>query len=165
MRYLLYKKEYMEGADRDPDVRDFAPNLFRLFLPKETRSWETALLRISLGLLTCWKTRIFYIESEEGKILHTSYVIPRCLKFPFMERGSYEIGPCQTIPEARRKGLYVRVLNHITTDPRYQKAAFYMIVRRNNRSSIGGIDKAGFQWEGVVEKTSFLRVYHRIGGI
>ena len=56
------------------------------------------------------KSYIYYSKDNTGKVVHTSYVIPKCIKFPFLSDNDYEIGPCMTIPEYRRKGIYPEVL-------------------------------------------------------
>ena len=79
-----------------------------------------------------------------------------------MKKGDYEIGPCFTIPTARGKGLYTKVLNYITGDLHYQNASFYMLVNKNNLPSVKGIERAGFSLIGHAGRTSFLKIYHEV---
>lgn len=164
MAYLLYKKSYIEkdGTEND-DVCEFTPSLGNFFLPGETKGWKTAAVRLYFALITGGKANLFYIKSADGKILHTSYVLPKCAKFPFMEKGDFEIGPCHTARSARGQGLYGKVLGHITSDRRFRNAQFYMIVKENNLPSIRGIEKANFIFDGYVKPTRILKRYCRMG--
>ena len=96
-------------------------------------------------VLTLGKGRVYFIRDVQKKIIHTSYVIPRCIKFPFM-KGKYdiEIGPCKTEPAYRGQGLYPYVLSFIMQNALDEKGIAYMIVSDSNTSSIRGIQKVGF---------------------
>lgn len=39
------------------------------------------------NLITLGKARIYVVRDDYGSVIHSSYVIPRCLKFPFMCGG------------------------------------------------------------------------------
>ena len=110
-------------------------------LPGEKPSAKTLLVRTFFSLITNGKLCIYCAENE-NEIIHTAYVIPACWKFPFMKRGEYEIGPCETLPEYRGRGIYPTVLKKIVSD--YKNTTFHMLVAENNSSSIRGVEKAGF---------------------
>ena len=99
--------------------------------------------------------------SEDNKIAHTTYLIPKCRKFDFMGSSDWEIGPCITAREFRGQGIYPKVLNHITSSFGNNETIFYMIVEENNLSSIKGIEKAGFKRCGLVQKTKWLKQYRK----
>ena len=105
--------------------------------------------------------RVFYVKDKDGRVIHTSCVIPKCVKFLFLEKNEYEIGPCYTDPNHRRKGIYCCVLNYITSHSALKASKFYMIVHEDNLASIKGIEKAGFKRTGVVEKTKVLKLYRK----
>jgi len=94
-------------------------------------------------------------------IVHYSYLVPKCYKFPFLGREDYEIGPCVTNDSYRRKGSYAYMLEHITKDIKFEKSCFYMIVSDDNLPSIKGIEKAGFLRCGNLIKTKFLKIYRK----
>ena len=106
------------------------------------------------------KSYIYYSKDNTGKVVHTSYVIPKCIKFPFLSDNDYEIGPCMTIPEYRGKGIYPQVLNYITYSCG-RDTKFYMLVNPTNESSIKGIKKANFKFCGKVIVTK-LKQYQKI---
>ncbi len=119
---------------------------------------KTMLVRASFLLLTLNKVAICYVM-QEGKIAHTSYVIPKCGKFPFLKKNDHEIGPCYTAPEFRGRGIYPDVIRFICARFSELAGVFYMIVDEGNTSSIRGIEKAGFVCIGKVRKTRILKRY------
>lgn len=161
-RYRLYK--YAEGTREKEDncqfdVRVFRPGIFRgFFLPGENKTGKDFVIRFCFQLMTLGKGRIYYVE-ENGKTMHTSYVMPRCPKFLFLGKNDYEIGPCCTYPQYRGRGLYPAVLKRICATHGDGNGTFYMIVAKNNASSIRGIEKANFQFCGYVKKTKVTRQY------
>lgn len=159
MAYLLYEHAWNQQTDASSQVKVFTPCPGRLFMPTETKSRKSCLARGFFWLMSAGKARIYYICDENGHVIHTSYVLPKFFKFPFMKKGDYEIGPCQTAPAFRGRGLYGAALNRIITEPEFENAHFYMIVDNNNRSSVRGIEKAGFHLVGNVIRTKFLKRY------
>ena len=119
--------------------------------------------RFCFQWMTFGKARIFYVEDENGNLIHTSYVIPKCFKFPFLKKADYEIGPCHTYSEYRGKGIYPMVLRYITSHVGEQDSTFYMIVDSTNISSIRGVLKAGFVQCGTVRKSRIFKRYFREG--
>lgn len=75
----------------------------------------------------------------ESDLAHTSYVIPKCFKFPFLRADDFEIGPCFTYPSYRGKRIYPAV-------PQYINA--YV-----------GTEKSGFERCGTVKVSRFTKKY------
>ncbi|HJD23228.1 MAG TPA: hypothetical protein H9694_03680 [Firmicutes bacterium] len=107
------------------------------------------------------KARIYYVRNDAGELMHTSYVVPRCFKFPFLGRGDYEIGPCYTYPLHRGKGLYPATLRFICENLGGEGTTFYIIVRNENTPSIRGIEKAGFEYCGDIRESGIFKRYLR----
>lgn len=103
---------------------------------------------------------IFSAYSNDNKLLHTSYVVPKCWKFPFLCDNEYEIGPCNTLQQFRGQGIYPKVLEHIVHTIGTKDTKFYMIVDDKNQSSIRGIEKAGFRRSGIVEIRGMFKQYY-----
>lgn len=160
MESLLYQKEYVPGGTIGEEVAVFAPSFGKFAVPGEKISLKAWLVRASFWLTTGGKFRIFYIKQDD-QIAHTSCVVPKCFKFPFMKQGEYSIGPCVTKPEYRGRGLYGRALDSITSHPMYRGGVFYMSVNEHNTPSIRGIEKAGFRLVGRIRKTKILKRYYR----
>ena len=160
----LYRKEYSEdtvlGNDflRQCSVKRFVPRPFRLWLREEKKSVKVAFGRLYFWLITKGKSQVWYLQNG-CEIIHTSTVVPKCCKFPFLQVGEYEIGPCVTREDHRGKGIYPYVLNCITASQK--GATFYMIVRSTNQSSIQGIKKAGFCRCGTVVKSGIFKTYRK----
>ncbi len=94
---------------------------------------------------------------DGDKVIHTSYVVPRCMKFPFLEKGDHEIGPCNTKSEYRGKGVYPAVLSEISD--KYKNV--YMIIDDANIPSIKGAAKAGFEvMPGEIKRDRLKRFFY-----
>lgn len=150
----------MDSCD-DINVKEFTPSLRGLFLKGEKFGIKTICIRLLFQVMTLGKARIYYVQNGND-ILHTSYVIPACAKFSFMDRNDLEIGPCYTYPTFRGKGIYPKVLSEICRRRANDTLSFYMIVDETNFSSIKGIEKAGFVRCGSVQKSKFSRRYNLV---
>lgn len=132
-------------------------NLCSLSLPNEKISFSQKLIRAYFSLITFGKFWVYY-ACDENRIVHTSYLLGKCYKFPFMKKGDYEIGPCVTDKEFRGKGIYPSVITRIICDMQNTANTLYMICEENNAPSIKGITKAGFKKESYsLVKTSTKR--------
>lgn len=166
MKYLYRYKvsEQIDEVNKDEAVclDTFTPSLQGgVILPGERAEFRTKMVRLMFWLLTGGKAKIVYLQSE-GKPIHTSYVIPKCFKFGFMNRDDYEIGPCFTDPEHRGRGIYPNVLRSICKNTGNKDTVFYMIVDETNTASIRGIEKAGFVRCGSVKVNKLTKRYTRI---
>lgn len=161
-RFRIYRKAYTPDQGFTDVVRCFLPSPVKgFFLPRERKHPKIALSRMYFWLISKGKLEIYYILSEDGRVAHTSFVVPRCGKFPFLGQKDYEIGPCQTAVECRGKGLYGIALNRITSEKSKRQADFYMLVSEDNASSIRGIEKAGFSRDGYAIRKGWRKVYAR----
>ena len=142
MRRLYYLDKNAERLPCKVSVKCQNLKIFSLFIKGEAFNFNLFLSRIMWCVTTYGKARIFYVE-QEGKILHTSLVVPSCRKFPFLNKCDYEIGPCFTNESARGKGYYPQTLDFIVKTLE-NASNFYMIVDDANIASIKGIKKAGF---------------------
>lgn len=143
------------------DLKVFTPSLRSLFLKSEKIGIKTACIRLLFQVMTFGKAQIYYVQSGND-IIHTSYVIPACAKFPFMDRDDLEIGPCYTYPAFRGKGIYPKVLSEICRRRGNDTSSFYMIVDETNLPSIKGIEKAGFVRCGSVQKSKISKSYNLV---
>lgn len=157
--YYLYKnqakeKEEPKGSNflSSCTLEVFEPNIFKPKAKGEKVDFKTLLVRLSFLLTTKGKVRIYLLRKNE-EVIHASYVIPKCSKFPFMSELDLEIGPCNTIKSYRRKGCYLHVLQNIVKkELAEQEGTFYMLVNEENIASMRGIEKAGFKRVGKVKK-------------
>lgn len=164
MKYL-YKK-VCDGADFEKidnfNVEVFTPTIRGgLIILGENKSFKLFAVRCLFQMITLGKARV-YCYRHNGELAHTSYVIPKCYKFPFMKNSDYEIGPCFTYPKYRGNGYYPQMLKYICQSIGQKNSVFYMIVDENNISSIKGIEKAGFLKCGNIKKTGILKRYRLI---
>lgn len=164
MVYCLYKFNHFNnksiaGNNRglyNIDYIRISP--LRLFIKNENKSIKNAALRLYFWLFSHGKLWVYYVKHGH-EIIHTSYVMQKSYKFPFMKKNDFEIGPCFTKSEYRGKGIYPSVINRIQSDVLTDKNSIYMIVRSDNISSIKGIEKSGFINVGFVNKKGKKYIY------
>lgn len=157
---LLYRRE-RENFDNAINMNVFVPSFKNgFFIAGEQKQIKNMLVRIVFMVLSFGKAKISYLTDDSGNLMHTSYVVPKCIKFPFMKKGDFEIGPCFTYPEFRGQGIYVKVIRSICSQIGNNKTVFYMIVDESNIASVKGIEKAGFQRCGEVKVSKILKRYY-----
>lgn len=107
-----------------------------------------------------FKHKVFSVSDEKG-LVHYSFVIGKCSKFPFLKKNDYVIGPCWTRDDKRGKGIYAAMINYIGFS--YMKdcpeSHIYILVREQNAASIRGVEKANFKKVGTVTKSKYLKKY------
>lgn len=153
-KYPLYAQSDVLPDPANIDIRQFMPWKDGYRLPNEHLTLKTLLIRILFSALSKGALKIFYVE-EQGQVIHTSYLMPRCWKFPFIKQGDYHIGPCQTIPEYRGRGIYPAVLKEIVKSDK--NATYHIVVAESNKASVKGIVKAGFAPAGLLIVTPLKR--------
>lgn len=111
---------------------------------------------LSLRRLLRWRGRgsgWVYFASTDGRFCHYSFVTPatRYRKFcPEIPPKALLIGPCMTLPAARGRSIYPRVIQQIANDLiREDRGPVYIQTDTTNTASIRGMEKAGFTKCGV----------------
>ena len=137
-RLYMCRPEMLNSHDCMYEIRKETPHFFRAYSMQDI-TLKSIVLNIYWWLITNGKYRV-WCAYDGIKVIHTSYVIPKCYKFPFLKKGSYEIGPCYTDKDYRGKSIYPAVLSKIVVGG----GTAYMIINDNNASSIRGVIKAGF---------------------
>ena len=158
---LLYvkNKNFCEKVNNEFDIFEFRPSIRKTRLKGEAKNIKVSIVRIWFQIMTFGKAKLLCAVNKNGNVMHTSYVIPKCFKFPFLNKNEYEIGPCNTIAEFRGQGIYPKVLNYITHTVGTEDTKFYMIVDSENVSSVRGIEKAEFKKIGEIEKRGIFKRY------
>ncbi len=140
------------------EIVEEKPRFFRAY-PTQKLSLRNIAVNTYWWLVTLGKYRV-WCALDNDKVVHTSYVIPKCSKFSFLNKGDYEIGPCKTNVEYRGRGIYPAVLYTIVS----KGGTAYMIVDDNNQSSIRGVTKCGFLVMPGCVKRSKMRRYIYVKG-
>lgn len=159
--FKLYKK-----ADFNQDDTPFSclpvdfPYTYRVFQPSIMRTGlndAEILKRFLWYLITLGKLRIFYIMDGDIAI-HYSFLIPKNFRFPFMNKGDLQIGPCYTDPKFRGRGLYFQALKLIPKLFFEQTSNFWIYTTDTNMISQHVIEKAGYCFSGYFISTGWLRI-------
>ena len=137
-------------------VRVEKPTIIKAYKSQKL-SAKILLNNIYWYIITRGKYRVWCVY-DEAKIIHTSYVVPKCGKFSFLDKDDFEIGPCYTDTVYRGKGIYPAILFSISLNVAKNDGNIYMIVDSDNKSTIRGIEKAGFKiLPGVVKVNSLKK--------
>ena len=159
-RYDLDRDDFEKADDMPFYIKSVRAGLFNLSLPNEKPSISKKALRALFSVITFGKFWIYYVVTDKNEIVHTSYLLGKCYKFPFMSKNDYEIGPCVTKKQFRGKGIYPNVIRYIISDVKDKAKTLYMFCNESNYASIRGIVKAGFKDDGNLERNAF-KIYVR----
>jgi hypothetical protein len=88
-----------------------------------------------------------YFIQNKGVLVHQSFLFNTVFLMRLIHKKGPVIGDCYTHPDFRGKSIYPFVIYSIAKDviQNATNTAVFMIVNRDNSSSIKGIEKAGFQ--------------------
>lgn len=111
------------------------------------------------NLITAGRCCTYRLVSPDDTVIHESFVIHSCYKFPFLRNGDIEIGPCITDENWRGRGIYPAMLKVILHNEISGSNCAYMIIDSANDSSKKGVKKAGFIHKGILIKTKLLKRY------
>lgn len=149
MKYLLYMRE--KDSSEYISMNDINSE------PLISSGGGHRINRILFALMSgVDKSKLVHVDDEKGYV-HTSYLLGKSFKFSFLNHDDYEIGPCFTREDSRGKGIYPDVLRYICSNFGSADTKFYMLVAQNNKSSIRGIEKAGFRLVGEVMRSRYIR--------
>lgn len=138
--YYLYKKDvnvditYINNDFiKECTLEVFMPKCFNLKAQGEDLGFKALIARLIFFVSTKGKMKVYFLK-KDGKIIHTSNVISKCRKFPFMSKSDLEIGPCNTKSGYRRRGCYLYVLQYILScEHTFDNGCFYMIVNEKKQ--------------------------------
>lgn len=119
-------------------------------------------VEVSWALATLFKYKIYFVK-ENDKIIHISYCVYRCFKFPFLKGNDIQIGPCHTAIECRGRGIYPKVISYICQNEQKNNGGkVYMIINDKNCSSQKGVYKAGFVKVAKLKKSKVFKIYQML---
>jgi RimJ/RimL family protein N-acetyltransferase len=159
--FKLYKKTGF-NQDETPVTGLSAdlPYTYKVFRPSIMKTGldnSENLKRFLWYLITLGKLRIFYIM-ERDIVIHYSFIIPKNFRFPFMNKGDLQIGPCFTDPKFRGRGIYTHALKLIPTLFSKQTSNFWIYTTDVNKISQHVIEKAGYGFNGYFISSGLLRI-------
>ena len=153
--YLLYKQssipikpfliEDMKVIKRRP--KPFVANMSSMQIGKKHYYYYNVMTFLFRGFFREFKEYDIIINN---KIVSKAVLISKVPLYGFLPKKGVHLCYCETIPEARGKGLYPLLLKYIQSER--QQNDLYMIVDEDNLPSIKGIEKAGFVKYAQVKK-------------
>ena len=133
-------------------VEIFKPKILRLGLDGEEK-----VKRILWYIITLGQYHILYVK-QDHRIAHYSFIIPKNFRFPFMNPGDLQIGPCFTYPGFRNRGIYTKVLCLIPNILGEAGSGFWIYTTQNNLVSQKAIERAGYRFFDYMKGTPILRI-------
>jgi RimJ/RimL family protein N-acetyltransferase len=134
----------------------FEPKILNLSQEKGTLLKDIAWFILSFG-----QYKIVYLR-DGNTIVHSSYLIPKNIRFPFMGKNDLQIGPCYTNENYRGKGIYTTVLKLIPQVLAEPNRTFWIFTTEHNFISQRAIERSGYLRIGSVIPEGFLRVLKNI---
>jgi RimJ/RimL family protein N-acetyltransferase len=135
------------------DISYWQPRAGMPFAPgtRDPRVWSYSIMHAA-GMFATPHYGALILRGPDGAIDHSSLVMPRFARFPFMGANDLQIGATFTRPAARGRGLALRAIHEIVSRLGEPGRAFWYLTDVTNRASIGVVEKAGFQLVGTGEK-------------
>lgn len=116
--------------------------IYQMFSYKEFNNIKTN-YKINKSEVSKGKT-CYFIE-ESNKVIHKSYLFSKVFLLKSINKRGPVIGNCSTLKSHRGLSIYPYVINKIAKDViLHSNKPVYIVVNKNNLSSIKGIEKAGF---------------------
>lgn len=94
--------------------------------------------------------------------IHKSFLFKKLNILKLIHRKGPTIGDCVTIPEYKGKSIYPFVINYIAGEVLKVEKEVFIIVNTDNKSSIRGIEKAGFKLHSKIQAKRFLLFYFNL---
>lgn len=121
---------------------------------RDPRILSYSLLHV-LGLFGCADYSMITLRDSNGRMAHSSMVMPSFARFPFMAQRDLQIGATETDFAFRGRGLAVRAIDEIV-DRFGRNRTYWYLTEAANIASVSVIRKAGFTLVGAGGKKSRL---------
>jgi len=103
-----------------------------------------------------------YKVYDNEKEVHTSYLFNKVYLLKLLKKKGPVIGDCSTKVAYRGKSIYPHVINKIAFEVlQNKKQEVFMIVDKENASSIKGIEKSGFHKFAAISAKRWLIFYSK----
>jgi len=102
-----------------------------------------------------------YWISVDGEVIHKTFLLPKCFKFPFMKPDDLFVGPVWTHPLYRRKGLsqfiFQQIKNTYNDNTNITNIRFWWmwLVLETNLASVELAKRLGFSNSGLKTKKRY----------
>ena len=102
-----------------------------------------------------------YFITENGVSVHSSFLYNTLHILKLIQKKGPAIGDCFTNPDFRGKSIYPFVISYISNEVLIKNkiSEVFIIVNSENRSSIRGIEKAGFKKYSSIKAKRWLFFY------
>lgn len=121
---------------------------------RDLRIWSYSLLHM-LRQFGCADYSMIELKDSQGRIVHSSMVMPAFARFPFMGQRDLQIGATETNLAYRGRGLAVRAIDECIAHYGRNRIYWYL-TEAANEASVSVIRKTGFTLAGTGGKSPRL---------
>jgi hypothetical protein len=106
--------------------------------------------------------KIYFIKEKEV-LIHSSFLFDKLNILRLIQKKGPAIGDCYTNPDYRGNSIYPFVISYISNETLLENKIkeVFIIVNNNNRSSIRGVEKAGFEKVAKIKAKRWLLFYFK----
>jgi hypothetical protein len=150
VKLKMYKYEAnIQQSDNWPEkLAGYSLNIWKPGVLSLKHKGTSSIVNLIWYILTFGKFRIIFLK-DQNKIVHYTYITPKTMRFPFMERNDLMIGPCFTYTEYRGKGIFIEVLKKIINCE--GSHSLWICANLNNVASLKAFEKAGFSFHSFAQ--------------
>jgi len=118
-------------------------------------------LDFDIQKVTLPKGKKRYFITENGVSVHSSFLFNKLNILKLIHKKGPAIGDCFTNPEFRGNSIYPFVISYISNEILIENKIkeVFIIVNSDNRSSIRGVEKAGFEKFASIKARRWLFFY------
>lgn len=129
---------------------------------QDYKEFENLNYKIEKRIISKNKKQFFIIDND--KVIHKSNLFKKVFLLKIIHKKGPVIGDCMTINEYKGKSIYPFVINYIAYQElvHNNKKEIFVIVNKENISSIKGIEKAGYKLYAKINAKRFLLFYYDI---
>lgn len=118
-------------------------------------------LGLEIKTVSISKGKKKYFIEDKGVLVHQSFLFDAVFLLKLIGKRGPVVGDCYTHPDYRGKSIYPYAIHYIAKKMLIEnkKDEVFMIVNRDNTSSIKGIEKAGFKKYASIDTKRWLFFY------
>lgn len=112
---------------------------------------------------TLTKQKKKYFIVEDGVYVHSSTLFNKLNILKLIQKKGPAIGDCYTNPDYRGNSIYPFVINYISNEMLIENKIkeLFIIVNSDNRSSLQGVEKAGFKKFASIKARRWIFFYFK----
>lgn len=165
--FYLLQEDARAAIEKNVGGEDFSVSIYTKIseIPVAVRGivFSRGIFHIMAWRLLSTRAFLVCIKSKDGDLAAYGWVQSWKqfrLRFRCIAQNGYILGPCVTMPNWRRKGLYLEVLRQSVVRT-INSSPVFIFCEADNVPSAKGIEKAGFTYIGYLHETRMVKIFNR----